>query len=105
MSTEGRRASGGEASLVSIVIPVFDGERFLSEAIESVLAQDHRPIEVIVVDDGSTDASADVAHSFDDVVVLGSGNHGAAAARNLGVARAAGPFLTFLDADDLMPGG
>jgi glycosyltransferase involved in cell wall biosynthesis len=105
VSAEGRWASEVESSLVSIVIPVFNGERFLPEAIESVLAQDHRPIEVIVVDDGSTDASVDVARSFDDVVVLGSANRGAAAARNLGVARAVGPFLTFLDADDLMAPG
>jgi glycosyltransferase involved in cell wall biosynthesis len=100
-----RSASGGHPSLVSVVIPVFNGERFLAEAIESVLAQDYRPIEVIVIDDGSTDASGEIARSYDDVVVLGSAHDGAAAARNLGADRAVGSFLTFLDADDLMAPG
>jgi glycosyltransferase involved in cell wall biosynthesis len=95
----------GDAPLVSVIIPVFNGERFLAQAIESVVAQDHRPLEIVVIDDGSTDRSRRVARAFDDVIVIVSSNHGAAAARNLGLARATGPFITFLDADDLMAAG
>ena len=93
------------APLVSIIIPVFNGERFLAEALGSVFAQDHRPIEVIVIDDGSTDASTAVARTFDEVVLVRTGHGGAAAARNLGLAHATGSFLAFLDADDLMTPG
>lgn len=92
--------------LVSVVIPVYNGARYLADAIRSVLAQDHRPIQVVVVDDGSTDDSADVAAAFaPDVECHRQPNQGAAAARNLGVTLAHGALLTFLDADDVwMPG-
>jgi glycosyltransferase involved in cell wall biosynthesis len=93
---------GTRGELVTVIIPVFNGDRFLADAIESVLAQDHRPIEVIVIDDGSTDSSAEVARSFEEVVLIRSENRGAAAARNLGLEQAAGSFITFLDADDRM---
>ena len=91
--------------LVSVIIPVFNGETYLAEAIESVLAQDHRPIEVIVVDDGSTDASAEVARSFGDVILIREEHRGAAAARNTAIDRTTGSFTTFLDADDRMTPG
>ena len=90
-------------SLVSVVIPVFNGERFLAAAIQSVLDQTYRPVEVIVVDDGSTDASAAIARSFEGVRVIGQEQAGPGAARNRGVAAATGELLAFLDADDLMP--
>jgi glycosyltransferase involved in cell wall biosynthesis len=95
----------GRAPLVSVIIPVFNGERFLAQAIESVLAQDHRQVEIIVIDDGSTDGSREVAEAFEDVIVIASSNSGAGAARNLGLTRAKGAFVTFLDADDLMAPG
>jgi glycosyltransferase involved in cell wall biosynthesis len=89
-----------EAS-VSIVIPVRDGERYLAEAIESALDQEGPRIEVIVVDDGSRDASAEVAARFaPDVQLLRSDPRGAGAARNLGVQAASGTHVVFLDADD-----
>jgi glycosyltransferase involved in cell wall biosynthesis len=90
-------------SLVSVVIPVFNGERFLAAAIESVLGQTYRPVEVIVVDDGSTDAGAAVARAFEGVRVIEQAQAGPGAARNRGVAAANGELLAFLDADDLMP--
>jgi glycosyltransferase involved in cell wall biosynthesis len=94
------------APFVSVVIPCHDGERYLADAVRSVLAQRHDPIEVLVVDDGSTDGSAAVARSFgDDVRLLHQPPSGAAAARNLGVAHAHGELLAFLDADDLWPEG
>jgi glycosyltransferase involved in cell wall biosynthesis len=92
----------GAQSLVSVVVPVFNGERFLSDAIGSILAQAHRPLQVLVVDDGSTDGTADLARAFGPPVEYSSqANGGAAAARNTGVRRAAGRWLAFLDADDL----
>ena len=88
-------------SLVSCVVPVRDGERYLAEAIDSVLAQDHRPLELLVIDDGSTDASAAIAAAYGAPVrVLSQAPTGIAAARNLGVEAAGGAFVCFLDADD-----
>jgi glycosyltransferase involved in cell wall biosynthesis len=89
-------------ALVSVVVPVYNGERFLAEAIESSLAQDYRPIEVIVVDDGSNDRTGEIARSFEGVRYLFQNNQGLAAARNAGIAAARGEFIALLDADDLM---
>ena len=90
--------------LVSICLPCFNAERYIGAAIESVLAQTYAPIEVIVVDDGSSDGSADVVGSYQaNGVRLVSGYHmGAAAARNLAFAQSSGRFVLFLDADDLI---
>lgn len=91
-----------EGPLVSVMIPVYNGERYLAEAIESVLAQTYRPIEIIVVDDGSTDSSADVAKRFALPVRYCFQPHsGAGAARNRGTGLAQGSLFAFLDADDL----
>lgn len=87
--------------LVSVVIPVYNGERFLAEALTSVFVQTYRPIEVIVVDDGSTDRSAEIAASFGEVTLVRQLNSGVSTARNTGIARAQGEFLAFLDADDI----
>jgi glycosyltransferase involved in cell wall biosynthesis len=87
---------------LSIVIPCFNAERFLGEAIESVLAQPGAAPQVIVIDDGCTDGSVAVARGFGARVELHSqANAGIAAARNAGVQRATGRDLAFLDADDL----
>ena len=87
---------------ISVVIPVYNGERYLAEAIESVLAQTSPVAEIFVVDDGSTDASRPVAERFRPLVRLVSQKHaGAGAARNRGVAESTGELLAFLDADDL----
>ncbi|HEU5104454.1 MAG TPA: glycosyltransferase [Solirubrobacterales bacterium] len=90
--------------LVSVVIPCFRQAHFLPEAIESVLAQDHPEIEVIVVDDGSPDNVEAVAGRYPGVRSLRQENGGLAAARNAGLEQARGRFLLFLDADDrLLP--
>lgn len=90
--------------LVSVVIPVFNGERFLREAVQSVLAQNYAPVEIIIVDDGSTDGTATVARSFPETVCyLHQANKGPAAARNRGIERAQGSLIAFADADDLWP--
>lgn len=87
--------------LVSVIIPVFNGERFLAEAIESALAQDYRPLEIVVADDGSTDGSRATARSFPGVIVLELEHGGVSVARNAAVAASTGEWLAFLDADDL----
>lgn len=90
--------------LVSVIIPVFNGERFLREAVQSVLDQGHSAVEIIVVDDGSTDGTATVAKSLQETVrYLYQTNQGPAAARNRGIEHAQGSLLAFADADDLWP--
>lgn len=90
------------APRISVVIPVFNTERFLGDAIASVHAQGEKSLEVIVVDDGSTDGSAAVAERFGNPVrVIRQANAGPAAARNRGIAAARADYLAFLDADDL----
>ncbi len=89
--------------MTSVIIPVFNGERFIGAALESVRAQTRPVGEVIVVDDGSSDGTLDVVARFPDVVVLRQANAGPAAARNRGIAAAHGEYLAMLDADDLWP--
>jgi glycosyltransferase involved in cell wall biosynthesis len=89
---------------VSIVVPCYNHAAYLAEAIRSIDAGS-RGIEIIVVDDGSTDESSAVAASFGDVTYVRQSNQGVAAARNAGLARSAGRYVIFLDADDrLLPG-
>ncbi len=88
--------------LVSVVIPAYNSERYLGEAIESVLAQTYAPVETIVVDDGSSDDTAAVARSFPEVELIAQENAGPAAARNRGFAASRGELLAFHDSDDLM---
>lgn len=89
--------------LVSIVIPCFNAEPFVREAIDSALRQTYDNREVIVIDDGSTDGSLGVIQSFGDRVAWHTGaNRGACAARNLGLHIASGEFIKFLDADDVL---
>src|SRR5215813_90561 len=90
-----------EHPLVSVIIPVYNGARYLRAALESVFAQTYRHFEVIVVDDGSTDDSGVIAKSFPDVIYIHRENRGVAAARIHGIDAARGEFLAFLDQDDL----
>jgi glycosyltransferase involved in cell wall biosynthesis len=98
-----RTATGGpDGGLVSVVIPVYNGERFLKQAIDSVLRQTYSPVECIVVDDGSTDGSRSVAEAYGPAVrLVAQDNSGVSAARNEGAAQARGEFVAFLDADDV----
>jgi len=88
-------------SETSIVIPVRDGERYIGEAIESLLAQTAPPMEIIVVDDGSSDRSAEIVTGYAGVRLVQIERRGPGAARNVGVACASSPLLGFLDADDI----
>lgn len=88
---------------VSVVIPAYNGQAFIAEALASVRAQTRPPDEIIVVDDGSTDETAAAVAGFAEVVLLRQAHAGAAAARNAGAGRASGDFLAFLDADDIWP--
>jgi glycosyltransferase involved in cell wall biosynthesis len=94
------RTPAAAAPLATMVIPVFNGERTLARAIESALAQLYEPLEVLVVDDGSTDASGEIAGSFDGVRYVHQQNRGPSAARNRGLVEAGGEYVAFLDADD-----
>lgn len=87
--------------LVSVIIPVYNGARYLRAALDSVFAQTYRPLEVIVVDDGSSDESGAIAQSFPEVHYIRQENQGVAAARNHGIDAAHGDFYAFLDQDDL----
>lgn len=86
---------------VSCVVPARDAACYIREALESVLAQTYRPIEVLVVDDGSEDETARLARGlWREITVLSQPASGPAAARNRGLGAAQGSFVTFLDADD-----
>ncbi len=95
------------APLVSVVVPAYGVEAWLGECLDSLLAQEHRALEVVVVDDGSPDRSAAIAEGYaardDRVRVVRRPNGGLGAARNTGVASATGEYLAFADSDDVVP--
>ncbi len=90
--------------LVSIIIPLYNAESYISESIESVLSQTYQNIELLVINDGSTDNSFRIAKEYesDKVIIIDQQNKGASAARNLGLQLSKGEFVKFFDADDLM---
>lgn len=105
------RADRGDASSdvprVSVVVPVFNVEQYVAECLESLLAQTLTDLEVIVVDDGSTDRSREIVDRYaaEDprIRVIGTDNRGLGAARNTGLAEARGEYLAFADSDDTVP--
>ena len=95
------------APLVSVIIPVFNRPQLLREAYASVLAQTHRPVEIIIVDDGSTDETAGVIAALcekhpEHTRKISQSNQGPGPARNAGLAVAKGQYIQYLDSDDLM---
>jgi len=104
VSDEDRVTNGRQQGLVTVVIPCYNQAGYLGEAIASVRAQSYRDFEIVVVDDGSTDATAAVAGNYLDVRLLRQSNAGLSAARNAGLGVGRGEYLVFLDADDrLLP--
>lgn len=89
--------------LVSVLIASRNGEEFLGPALESLFAQDYHPIEAILVDDGSEDATPDIARSFPTLRYIRQENQGLAAAHNAGINASTGEFIAFLDDDDVLP--
>jgi glycosyltransferase involved in cell wall biosynthesis len=87
---------------VSVILAVYNGERFLRDALESICAQDFDSYEVVVVDDGSTDGTEHIAHDF-PVRYRNQPNAGSSVARNMGLAMARGRLVAFLDHDDVVP--
>lgn len=91
-------------NLVTVFIPVFNAEEFLSEALESILKQTYQNIEILLVDDGSTDRSIDIIHSFDDErirLIQNGENRGIPYTRNVGLREAKGEYMIIMDADDI----
>jgi glycosyltransferase involved in cell wall biosynthesis len=90
---------------VSVIIPAYNGEAYLSEAVESIQRQNYHPLEIIIVDDGSTDGTARIATSFKGAVryIYQPNSGGPAAGRNRGLKMARGEVVAFLDQDDLWP--
>lgn len=90
--------------LVSVVIPVYNVERYLEECLNSVLRQTYQPIEIIAINDGSTDRSPDILHQYEqkyrNLKVLHQENQGNSVARNRGIEEATGKYIYFLDSDD-----
>ena len=88
--------------LITCIVPVFNGERYVKEALDSIREQTYRAVEIVVVDDGSTDGSAAVVGSYGEQIrYVWQSNAGPGAARNLGLTKVQGEFVAFLDADDL----
>jgi len=99
-----KRASCRKQPLISIVVVCYNQAQYLGEAIESALAQTYQFVEILVVDDGSTDETAQVAAAFPRVHYIHQSNRGLPAARNAGLRRSTGEYIVFLDADDrLLP--
>ncbi len=94
-----------EPARISVVIPVHNGERFIDQTIRSVLASDIAALEILVIDDGSRDRSADIVRAFQDpriTLLRDNASGGPSRPRNIGIAHAQAPYVAFLDADDLV---
>ena len=90
-------------SLVSVVVPAYNCADYIGDALSSIFEQTYQPLEVIVVDDGSTDFTAKIVKSYRTVRYIHQSNGGPSRARNRGIHVAAGEYIAFLDADDLWP--
>lgn len=92
--------------LISVILPVFNGEKYVEQAVESVIAQEYEPLELIVVNDGSVDNTERVLEKYKGKIrYYYQQNKGVSAARNKGLEVAMGEFITFIDADDTWPPG
>ena len=89
---------------VSVIVPVFNSEKYINRCIESILCQSYSNLEIILVDDGSTDSTYDICKSFFDqrILLLQKENGGASSARNYGLLKAKGKYICFVDSDDVV---
>lgn len=87
--------------LISVIVPVFNGEKYIKETLQTILSQDYQEKEIIVVDDGSTDGSQEIIRSFAEIKYIFQDNSGVPVARNRGIQEAVGEFIAFSDQDDL----
>ncbi|NEP72062.1 MAG: glycosyltransferase family 2 protein [Okeania sp. SIO2G4] len=88
--------------LISVIVPAYNAEEYLEEALQSISKQNYEPLEIIVIDDGSTDKTASIAKGFSDKInYIYQENSGPAAARNTGIKIAQGEYIAFLDSDDI----
>lgn len=95
-----------ENALISVVIPVYNTEQYVGRCIESVINQTYKNLEILLIDDGSTDGSNDICKDFstedDRIRLLVQGNQGLSGARNTGIAHARGKYIFLLDSDDYL---
>ena len=95
-----------ETELISVIVPVYNVERYLRRCVDSILHQTYRNLEVLLVDDGSTDASGAICDEYaaqeECVTAVHQKNGGLSAARNTGLERAQGTYLCFVDSDDFL---
>ena len=96
-------SEANDSPLVSVIMAAYNAAEHIGEALESVLAQDWRPLEVVVMDDGSTDDTAVIVARYPDVVYMRQDNKGPSAARNAAVECSSGEFVANFDSDDLLP--
>ena len=89
------------APLVTVVVPAFNAGRFVAQALAAIVDQDYASIEIVVIDDGSTDDTAEVVAQFPSARYVRQENAGPSAARNAGIAASTGELITFCDADDV----
>lgn len=96
---------GSNEPVVSVVIPCYNSVQYIGKCVESVLLQDYESIEVIVIDDGSTDGSLAALQEYKAIKVISQANYGACVARNRGLKAARGKYIKFLDSDDFLEPG
>src|SRR6187455_3199628 len=96
-------SSSEHKPLVTVVMAAYNSAEFIGPGLDSLFAQDWHDFETIVVDDGSSDNTADIAESYEGVRCIRQENSGPAAARNAGIAAARGDFVANFDSDDLLP--
>jgi glycosyltransferase involved in cell wall biosynthesis len=101
INDEKEKASPVEDALISVIIPVYNGGRYVAQALDSVFRQEHKNIEIIAVNDGSTDGTEEILRSYSNVRYLYQSRKGASKARNEAVKCSSGEFIAFIDADDL----
>jgi glycosyltransferase involved in cell wall biosynthesis len=91
----------GNTPLVSIIMPVYNGEKYVSRALDSLFKDEYQPFEVVAVDDGSSDNTSQIVEKYENVLYIYQDHEGVASARNRGVKVSSGDIIAFLDCDDI----